>query len=454
MFQRHEHLAEDLSLGRPADDTSRRPKSSRPGSRGKAAPRGRTPGRAAARAEAGPESRTAVRGPGSTRPPAGKGRPRKPRRDPKWASTLVVVGALMMVVAGGVFVAKDAVINYVTSSVHQEDLIVPAAEQQGRHVTISGAKNILLVGIDPRPGQDESEAIRSDSIIIVHVPENHQSAYLISIPRDTWVKIPPFDNGKAKYSGGHDKINAAFAEGGLKTTGKDQRKYGMSLLAATIKENWDISFDAAAIIDFTGFTNVVNVLGGVDMYVDQETRSVHIGHDSKGNTKVPYVQRFNSSGGTDLIPIDGVTPQTYHVGYQHLAPWQALDYVRQRDTLPNSDYDRQRHQQQFIKALFKEIASKDVLTDPIKLKKVLGVIGQSMTIDSGGIDLEDWIFAMKGITGDNLLTVKSNNGTFHESSVQPGAEALDDTTLALLESVRTNTVESFMSGHVDLVSGS
>jgi polyisoprenyl-teichoic acid--peptidoglycan teichoic acid transferase len=240
----------------------------------------------------------------------------------------------------------------------------------------------------------------------------------------------------------------------MKTTGKDQRRYGMSLLANTINENWGIFFDAAAIVDFAGFTNVVNVLGGVDMYVDQETKSVHIGHDAKGNTKVPYIQRFNSKGGTDLIPIEGVTPQRYHVGYQHLAPWQALDYVRQRDTLPNSDYDRQRHQQQFIKALFREIASKDVLTDPVKVKKVLNVVGQSMTIDSGGIALDDWIFAMKGIGGDSLLTVKSNNGTFHESSEQPGAESLDDTTLALLASVRTNTVETFMAGHVDLVSNS
>ncbi|MER7003320.1 LCP family protein [Dactylosporangium sp. NPDC000555] len=375
-------------------------------------------------------------------------------RDPKWAHRLVAVGAVMMMLAGGAFVAKSMLIGYVTSSVQQDNLIVPAAEQQGRHVTISGAKTVLLVGIDPRPNQDPSDTIRSDSIIVVHIPEDHRSAYLISIPRDTWVEIPRFDNGRSRYDGGHDKLNAAFAEGGIKLTGKDQRRYGMSLLADTIKRNWGISFDAAAIVDFTGFTKVVDMLGGVDMYVDQETRSVHIGHDAKGKTKVPYTQRFNSSGGTDLIPVSGVTPQTYHVGYQHLEPWQALDYVRQRDTLPNSDYDRQRHQQQFIKALFKEIASRDVLTDPGKLRKVLDVVGQSMTIDSGGIDLQDWIFAMKNIGGDNLLTVKSNNGTFYESSEQPGAEALDDNTLALLEAVRTNTVETFLSSHAGLVSRS
>ncbi|GAA3223888.1 LCP family protein [Dactylosporangium siamense] len=422
VFQRHEHLAEDLSLDdRPADDpSSRRPQSSPPGT-------------------------------GSTTPKKAKTL-RRSRKDPRWARALVVLGALMMVAAGSVFVVKDAVMGYATRNVKQEDLIVPAAEQQGKHVTISGAKNILLMGIDPRPGQDPSEAIRSDSIIILHIPAGHDSAYLISIPRDTWVKIPRFDNGKNRYAGGHDKINGAFAIGGLGTTGKDQRKFGVTLLADTIEENWGITFDAAAIIDFTGFQNVVNVLGGVDMYVDQEVKSVHVGFNAKGEVKTPYLQRDNGSGGTTLIPISGVTPQTYHVGFQHLEPWQALDYVRQRETLPNSDYDRQRHQQQFIKALFKQILSKDVLTDPGKLKKVLDVIGQSMTIDSGGIGLDDWIFAMKGINGDNLLTVKTNNGTFYSSHENPGAEALDPTTLELLASVKANAVEDFMAQHTSLIS--
>jgi LCP family protein required for cell wall assembly len=426
VFQRHEHLAGDLSLDdRPADD----PSSSRPPSSARA-PR---PSRARSRPAKGTDLR-------------------RSRRDPRWARVLVVAGALMMMAAGSVFVLKDVAMNYATSNVKQEDLIVPAAEQQGRHVTISGAKNILLMGIDPRPGQDESEAIRSDSIIILHIPASHDSAYLISIPRDTWVRIPKFDNGRNRYAGGHDKINGAFAIGGLGTTGKEQRKFGVTLLAETIKDNWGVTFDAAGIIDFTGFQNVVNVLGGVDMYVDQEVKSVHIGHDAKGNTKVPYIQRDNGRGGTALEPIPGVTPQTYHVGFQHLEPWQALDYVRQRETLPNSDYDRQRHQQQFIKALFKQILSKDVLTDPGKLKKVLDVIGQSMTIDSGGIGLDDWIFAMKGISGDSLLTVKTNNGTFFSSPENPGAEALDPTTLDLLAAVRANTVQDFMAQHTSLIS--
>jgi LCP family protein required for cell wall assembly len=372
------------------------------------------------------------------------------RRDPLWARLLVIAGALMMIGAGGAFVVKDAVLGYATRSVAQEDLL----PQTDQHKSISGAKNILLMGIDPRPNQDPNDAIRADSILILHIPASHDMAFLISIPRDTWVSVPRYNNGKRTYGGGQDKINGAFAEGGSGLTGKEKRKHGTGLLAATIKQNWGITFDAAAIVDFVGFQDVVRVLGGVDMYVDQRTTSVHIGHDAQGNTKVPFIQRPAANGGTELIEVKGVKPVVYEVGYQHLAAWQALDYVRQRETLPNSDYDRQRHQQQFIKALLKKIASKEVLGSPGTLNKVLEVVGRAMTIDTGPIGLADWMFAMSGIDGDSLLTLKTNNGGFHASVEHPGAEALDETTLDLLAAVRANKVQEFVLAHPGIVASS
>ena len=168
-----------------------------------------------------------------------------------------------MIVSGTTFVLKDAVFGYATRSVNKEDLL--PADDGGKRASVSGAKNILLIGIDPRPNQDPTEPVRSDSIIVLHIPASHDMAFLISIPRDTWVAIPKYSNGKRTYGGGKGKINGAFAEGGFGLTGKDQRKHGTSLLAATVKQNWGITFDAAAIVDFVGFQDVVRVLGGVDM---------------------------------------------------------------------------------------------------------------------------------------------------------------------------------------------
>ena len=383
--------------------------------------------------------------------------PRRPKRkDPVWARVLVVFGAVLMVISGGGIVAKDLLFSYATKSVSQENLLGDAGKQaqQKGHVSITGSKNILLIGIDARPAQDTAELIRADSILILHIPATHDAAFLVSIPRDTWVRIPAYNNGAKRYGGGYDKINAAYAFGGDGLTGAPARKQAVGLLAKTIQSLWGISFDGAAIVDFTGFQEVVKVLGGVDMYVDQETTSVHIGHNKKGETKVPFKQFQRSDGSTGLDPISGVTPMVYHVGYQHLEAWQALDYVRQRETLPNSDYDRQRHQQQFIKALFKKVLSKDVLTNPIQLNKVLDVVGKSMTVDSGGIDLADWAYAMRGIGGDDLLTIKTNNGTFNRSAENSGAEALDQATLDLLAAIKADQVRTFITSHPDLLTHS
>ena len=266
----------------------------------------------------------------------------------------VFFGALLMILSGGGIVAKTAIFAYATRSVSHEDLLGSAgvqAQQKG-HVSVTGAKNILLVGIDARPVQNSTDPIRADSIIVLHIPADHRSAYLISIPRDTWVEVPAFDNGVKEIRPYHDKINGAYAAGGEGLTGTKARAKAVELLALTIRDEWGLTFDGAAIVDFEGFQQVVNVLGGVDMYIDQETTSVHIGHTKSGEVKVPFRQYTRGDGSTGLDPVPGVTPVVYHVGYQHLEPWQALDYVRQRETLPNSDYDRQRHQQQFIKALF------------------------------------------------------------------------------------------------------
>jgi LCP family protein required for cell wall assembly len=379
--------------------------------------------------------------------------PRLPGKDPRWARILIAAGLVVAVLSGVALAGQRALFSYATRSVEQQNLLGTGGRQgaQRGHVDVTGAKNILLIGIDAHPGQDPRELVRADSILVLHIPASHDQAYLISIPRDTWVRIPEYDNGARRWDGGYDKINGAYAWGGDGLVGANQRAHAVELLALTIRSLWGIAFDGAAIVDFTGFQQVVEVLGGVDMYVDEETTSIHIGHDANGETKVPFRQYTRGDGGQGLSPVPGVTPVVYHVGYQHLEPWQALDYVRQRELLPNSDYDRQRHQQQFLKALFKKMLSRDVLTNPAQLNEVLKVVGKAMTIDGGGIDLADWLYAMRGIGADDLLTIKTNNGTFHNDPDNSQAEALDKPTLELLEAVRTEQVPAFIAGHLNLV---
>ncbi|MGI5186318.1 LCP family protein [Dactylosporangium sp. CA-152071] len=374
---------------------------------------------------------------------------------PSWARWCIVLGTTLVVLAGAVLVAKEALLSYATRGVVEQNLLGDTGSwaQQPGHASVTGAKNILLIGVDARPGQDPREPVRSDSIIILHIPATYDAAFMVSIPRDTWVEIPPYDNGARQYPGGDDKVNAAFAHGGNGLTGPAARSHAVELLALTIRKLCGVTFDGAGIVDFTGFQQVVNVLGGVDMYVDQETTSVSIGHNSTGGTEVPFRQYTRDDGGQGLDPVPGVTPVVYHVGYQHLEPWQALDYVRQRETLPNGDYDRQRHQQQFIKAVFKKMLSKDVLTNPVRFNKVIEGAGKAITIDSGGIDLADWAYAMRGVSGDDVVTIKTNEGTFNQSPGNGTAEELDQTTINLLTAVRTDRVKGFLAAHPQLVAG-
>src|SRR5207248_8876247 len=173
----------------------------------------------------------------------------------------------------------------------------------------SGAMNILLLGSDSRnPDNDKNNAdkSRSDTIILMHIQADHKHAYLISIPRDLYVPIP--DHGR-------DKINSAWAYGGL------------PLVIRTVEGFTDVHIDHVALIDFGGFQQVTDALGGVDLYIEQSITSIH----------KPY--------------------RHFTKGPNHLNGAEALDYIRQRYQFPDGDISRERHQQQFLKAILDKAAS-------------------------------------------------------------------------------------------------
>jgi LCP family protein required for cell wall assembly len=391
-----------------------------------------------------------------SRPPQGRSRPakgRSRRRSPLWARLLVAFGAVLMLLSGGAVIAGKAVLAAATNSVSQQNLL-GTAKSQREHVSITGAKNILLVGLDTRPGQDASKLIRSDSIIIVQIPANRGGAYLISLPRDSYVRIPAYDNGKVPYPGGENKINSAFAFGSRGLTGATALSHGFELLAQTVKTLTGITPDAGAIIDFQGFKQVVQVLGKICMTVDEDTTSIHIGRTRDGKFAPPY--KINPDG-TLNRKNPGVTANFYKKGPHCFTPTEALDFVRQRDLLANGDYDygRQRHQQQFLKAVLQDVVDKG-LSSPTKLPGLLTAVGKTMTVDTGGIPLEDWAFAMRGINPKDLITIKTNNGKFNSRSI-PGvgsAEVLSDTSLELLRDARNDRVGAFITAHPDWVAAS
>ncbi len=379
----------------------------------------------------------------------------KRRKSPPWARIALAFGIVLVVLSGGAFTTAKVVVSRANAAIPDHELLLGSggAAAVEKSVTIKGAKNILLASLDTRPSwSGTGKASHTDSIILLHIPADHSRAYMLSIPRDFLVQIPAYDNGKYHYAGGKNKINAAFAFGSMQLDGDDAITQGTTLLAKTIQQRFGIKPDAAAIINYDGFKSILGVLKKVCLYVDQNVTSIHIGHTSDGKSAVPYT---TTAAGTNPRPVRGVTPNKYKIGNQCLDPTQALDFARQRDLLsPNNqgDYDRQRHQQQLIKAIMKTAVSQG-LRSPTKLPSLLTAIGKAMTVFRGGLSLEDWALGMKDIDPDSIVTLKTNGGNYNPipgSQTPPGvgeAEGLLPDSVQMFQAARNDTLDAFVLSH-------
>jgi LCP family protein required for cell wall assembly len=367
-------------------------------------------------------------------------------RPPLWTRVAISVGALLMVLSGGSLVAgKLLLVHYAGSLTHDGGLGTAGVTDR---TSIRGPINLLLVGIDE--GSGRTDVPRADSIIVAHIPATHDAVYLASIPRDSRVAIPAHKT--TGYAGGTDKINAAFQAGYQNGGGRDG---GLALLAETVSNlsGRSLKFNGAGIVNFDGFRDLVTAIGGVGMYVDEKVTSIHIGTNVK--TRQVGAPFTINPDGTVGSPKPDMRPQVYEVGWHDFADWQALDYVRQRDLLANqdSDYGRQRHQQQFIKAVLQKTTSTGVITNPIKVNKVLKSVGKAVTFYNNGVDIADWIFTLKGIKPENMTMIKTNGGAFNPVTIDGVAyETLTPDSLQLLKDMEADNMEQFVSAHQSWIS--
>jgi len=259
-----------------------------------------------------------------------------------------------------------------------------------------GAMNILLLGSDSRNPDftgANADKSRSDTIILMHIQADHKHAYLISIPRDLYVPIPGHDR---------DKINAAFAYGGL------------PLVIRTIEGFTDVRIDHLALIDFAGFERVTDALGGVDMTVEQTITSIH----------KPF--------------------RTFKKGPNHFTGAEALDYIRQRYQFPDGDISRARHQQQFLRAIMDKAASSGTLANPGKLNAFLQAVTKAMTVDKD-FSLTDMALEFHNLRGNDLTFMTSPFSGFGQVGDQ--SVVLSDRTkaAALYEAVVKDQVAQYLA---------
>ena len=339
------------------------------------------------------------------------------RRAPLWVRLGVAAGCLLLVPAAGTAAAVGAV--------------QVAARQPG----LDGPLNVLLVGIDPRGTHITPLA---DTIIVAHLPADRRSAYLFSLPRDLVVPIPAF--AKSGSPARRAKINAAMALGSRTGPDRYDPAQGLELLAETAGDVTGIDrFDAAAVIDFGGFKRMVATLGGVRMVIDQDVVSEHLRPDGRPREISPGCR----TTGTCLRPYTGAQ-KTYRKSPEpvRLRSWEALDYLRQRYGLPRSDYDRQRHQRQFLTAVLRQVG-RDGVTRPDRLLKVITAVGDSLVLDGGGHDVTDWMMELKDLDADSVTTVDLPGEPLFEGGRYLG-EKFPPRTAAFFTAVAEDRVARFL----------
>ncbi|MFJ5625541.1 LCP family protein [Peribacillus loiseleuriae] len=236
----------------------------------------------------------------------------KKRTKRKWKRNLILLVTLLLIVILYCVYQYNKGLSEASDGMYKDDgtMFDPfqGAEPQ------FGEINILLIGSDSR-GEEQA---RSDALMIAHYNQESHRMKIVSIMRDTYVDIP--DHGK-------QKINAAFAYG------------GPELLRKTIKQNLDVDINYYAVVDFDGFSKIVDIIAPNGIEVE-----------------IPYEMSY----GIDM---------TLHPGKQILHGKQLLGYVRFRqDRL--SDFGRVERQQEVISKLKEEAAS---IQSIVNLPKILGV---------------------------------------------------------------------------------
>lgn len=326
-------------------------------------------------------------------------RPARSGRRPRWGRRILAVLVAILFLTTSLAGAFLLYLNHtVESNVTREDLL-PTATATGStpgtqaEPVVSKGMNVLLIGNDARPGDTAS---RSDVMVLVHIPDDRSKVYLIHFPRDLWVDIP--GHGQAK-------LNAAFAYGGA------------PLLVQTLQDKLRITIDHVAKTDFTGFSSMVDAVGGIRVYAEE-------GSNGTGN------------GGRTVIT----------QGWNDLNGTQALEFVRERYRLSEGDISRGRRQQAFIKALLMKTISPEVITNPLKIADFTDAATKNLVVDQTMTTafMREQAFALRGIRSGDVVFITAPYTGFGWSADGQSIDVVDEPGMAALgDAIRQSRLQDY-----------
>lgn len=295
--------------------------------------------------------------------PPGQPPRRPPRRKRRIGRIFGILFAVLVLLLAGIWFYVDMSLNRTQA----------LDDYPGRPAQGAGT-NWLIVGTDSREGLTRKQqrelstgdvegagaGKRTDTMMMLHIPDNDTKPTLVSLLRDSYVDIPGM---------GQEKLNAAYNGGDA------------TLLAKTVEQASGMRIDHYAEIGFGGFASVVDTVGGVNICVKDRMR--------------------DPKAGINLRP-----------GCQDLDGPDALGFVRSRYASARGDYDRVNNQRQFLGSLMGEVASPGTILNPFKSVPLIIQAPELITVDEGDHlhHLVGLAWAMKGAGDGSLVTTTVPTG--------------------------------------------
>lgn len=336
---------------------------------------------------------------------------KKKGRFPRWLKILTVVFSVVMIVSiGGMYAVSNYLdrINFtdwsntekLTEEFDQDDIdgldiVDPDSinlNSGGSLRTDQDVINILLVGEEAI--NDGSARGRTDSMMIATINTKQKALKLTSIMRDLYVAIPGYSD---------NKLNAAYHNG------------GMPLLKQTIEENFDIELDGSVLVDFAGFEDIIDRLGGVDITLSAN--------------EAAYLNRTNY--------ISNPIYRNVRAGTQTLNGNQALGYSRIRYVKTESesdDFGRTSRQRTVLNAIFEKYKSKSLP----ELVTILYDILPLVTTDISKSTIMDYLATVVTLGATELETLRIPvDNAYNGSSVRGMSVLLPDTLQDNIDALHT-----------------
>ncbi|WP_162907368.1 LCP family protein [Allorhizocola rhizosphaerae] len=320
-----------------------------------------------------------------------------------WHKLTIGFGAALVLISAGSLIAIKTLTSHYEGLVAKEDMLGDIPMAPAPPAGESGPLNFLILGVDTRNEEEvadpEERGNRSDVIMIAHVSKDRRSAFIFSIPRDSFVTIP----AGGTWKGGENKINSAMAFGGAK------------LAAKTVYDLTKIPLNGAVIVNFQGVQTMVGAVGGVRVCIPYQVNST-------------FSNKVWKKGCHDLSPAD------------------AEEFVRQRKGVSGGDLGRIKNQQHVIKGLIAKVKQGDTLTNPSKLNSLLTTAAQSLTIDKS-MNLTQLALEMKDIDQEAIkfatTPVIGTMNTHAGSSVQLDMAGAQE----LFAAVRDDKTDEWLAAH-------